>query len=124
MGSATAPKQIVLVRSDFPSGQCWDALVAAVNQFSMQTVQAMNQLQTAYRDLSLNTGATPADLFPLDIKAPGFSPSEVRVAKASGDEFTGAVAVVWHLLANGGVRIDSITGLAPNSSYSIRLAMD
>lgn len=124
MGDATPPRQISLVRSDFPAGKCWDDLVEALNQFSVQTVQAFKTVNTAYRTLALDTGPTPADLFPLDLKSPGFQPSEVRVAKQAGDPFSGAVTVAWHLLGTGDVRIDGITGLAANSSYSIRLGID
>lgn len=121
--NATPPRPIQLVRSDFPPDKCFDGLVAAINQFSNQTVQAINVAQTVYRDLNLSTSATVANLFPLDIKSPGFTPREVRVAQPPAGT-TDACSVVWRLLANGDIRITNITGLPASSSISLRLAID
>ncbi len=100
-------------------------LVEQLNQFSVQTVQALTARGPKYKLLTFTTGASAADSFPIDIKVEGL-PNEVRVAQVpSGQVAAGAaVAVQWQPLSNGLVRIANISGLSANTAYEVKLALE
>ncbi len=119
------PRQIALVLSTFPLGQWATDLVNAINQFSLEVVQAFQQTAPKYKTLSFATSATIADSFPIDFPVDA-SPSEVRIAAATGDNGTAALTVKWVPISitssQLGVRVSLITGLSSNTTYSIRLS--
>ncbi len=122
---AKPPRQVALVQSQFPAEGWATSLVNQFNQFALETVRAFGFVTPKYKVLVISTGATVADSFPIDIPI-DFAPTEVRVAMVLSGVPSGAVTVVGTpILANNPVlRVTSITGLAANSTYSIRLAME
>ncbi len=117
------PRQIALVLASFPAGNWAAELVNAVNQFSLEVVQAFRFAVPQYKTLTFTTGTTVADSFPIDFPVES-TPVDVWVAN-SGESDVYAVTVKWApIVANGNqlaVRVNLLTGLASASTYSIRL---
>lgn len=124
MADLKLPRQIALVLSLFPQEGWAGALVNALNQFSLEVVQAFRFAVPQYKTLTFSTGATVADSFPIDFPVDAF-PSDVWIAGVpSGDQAgTSAITVKWlPVVANSlVVRVSLITGLSANSTYAIRL---
>ncbi len=120
----TPPKQVQLVKELFPKEPWASSLVAALNQFSVQVVETFRATATRYKVLTFSTGADPATSFPIDVPVDE-PPSDVRVAMVLSGAPSGPVTVLAQPLSGGKLlRVSSITGLAANSTYSIRLALD
>ncbi len=123
----SAPKQAALVLSMFPPEPWAKALVEAFNQLSLQSTQSAQALIGAggkYKVLDIKTGASVAASFPIDVKV-AEPVKSVRVAMVLTGVPTGAVSVEAQLLSGGRlVRVSNITGLAANTIYSIRLALE
>ncbi len=123
MGSVKPPRQVALVLSLFPREPWAQALVSAVNQFALEVVRAFTFGQPVYKTLDFTTGAAVADSFPIDFPVEA-TPVDVWVsAVPSGDNGTSAVTVKWQPISTPGlaVRVNLVTGLAVNTTYSIRL---
>lgn len=125
MADAPPPKQISLVRAQFPLESWATSLVNAVNQFSREVVQSLSKSAKVYRVLSFSTGADPLASFPIDLQV-DFVPVEVRVAMVLSGTPIGAVSVVAVPIMGDGqvLRVINVTGLAANSTYSLRLALE
>lgn len=121
------PRQIALVLESFPASTWAPQLVSAVNQFALEVVQAFLFSIPKYKTLTIRTGPNQEDAFPIDFPVQAI-PSEVRVAAElnqwGGDSKYAAMTVRWSPIVTQGlcVRVNFITGLDANSSYSIRLA--
>lgn len=121
---ASPPKQLRLDPTQFPKEPWAKALVDAFNQLSLQTTQALTGGGANYKTLTFKTGATVANSFPIDVKT-AVSVTSARVAMVLSGEATGAVTVVAQPLSGGKtLRVSNITGLAANTAYSIRLALE
>lgn len=122
---AETPKQVRLDPERFPRGAAWvRPLVDAFNQLSLQVTQALTSRADPYRVLEVVTEATPADAFPIDVPV-GRIVTEARVAMVLAGAPAGAVTVVASMLSGGKLlRVSNITGLAANTRYSIRLALE
>lgn len=121
---ADAPKPARLDLALFPKEPWAKALVDAFNQLSLQTTQALTGVGGVTKVLSFKTGATPANSFPIDVRVDS-PPKSVRVAMVLSGVPSGAVTVVAQLLSGGKfLRVSNITGLAANTTYSIRLALE
>ncbi len=118
------PRQIALVLSAFPASEWAPQLVNAVNQFALEVVQAFLFASPKYKTLDFTVGLNQEDSFPIDFPVDA-TPNEVRVA-SPGDDGLSAVTVKWVPItitaSQLGVRINYITGLSSNTTYSIRLA--
>jgi hypothetical protein len=121
---ADAPKPVRLDLSLFPQEPWATALVNAFNQLSLQTTQALSGVGGVLKEISFKTGATVANSFPIDI--PVASPvKSARVAMVLSGLPTGPVTVVAAMLSGGKhLRVSSITGLAANTPYALRLALE
>ncbi len=122
------PRQIALVLSSFPASAWAPELVTAINQFAFEVVQAFLFAVPKYKDLKITTGADQEDSFPIDFPVER-TPTDVRVAAElsqwGGDSRYAAMTVRWSPIVSNGalsVRVNFITGLDANRSYSIRLA--
>lgn len=119
------PRQVALAIRLFPASEWATSLVNAVNQFSIETVQALRFALPKYKTLDLVVVDDAAALFPIDFPVEA-SPVDVWVAH-SGDAglSSQAVTVKWEPIVGNQnqlcVRVNLITGLALNSTYSIRL---
>lgn len=124
MANITPPRQVQLVREDFPSDTWATSLTNMFNQFVVQTCSAFGSATTIYKNLTFTTGVVPADSFPIDIPV-GSVPNEVRLAQVVFGASASANQVQWTPLASGQtVRISLVTGLLPSTSYVIKLAME
>lgn len=124
MGELTPPKQVKLDLAIFPKTPWAKALVDALNQFSLQTTQALQVAGPKYKTINFTTGAVVADSFPIDIKvdAPVL---DARVAMVLSGIPTGAVVLTAQMLSGGKLlRVSSISGLAANTPYTLRLALE
>lgn len=127
MANARPPSEVRLTPEIFPKEEWARRLIDAINQFSVETVRAINVSTTDYtRELLFATGASVADAFPMDIAVDG-PPNEVRIARViSGAPAAGAVpAILWERLSGGrSIRVSFISGLAPSTKYRLALAID
>lgn len=126
MGSP--PKQVQLDLSMFPEEPWARALVAAVNQLSVQVTQVATVAAPVYKTVSFKTKAAVADSFPIDIPSDIRRPINVQVAQVLSGTPESAPAVVWVFAADplkgtGVIRLVFIYGLAPSTDYSISLAV-
>lgn len=118
------PKPIRLELSQFPPQPWAKSLVGAINQFAQQVVAAFKIAAPTDKLLDFKTGTTPADSFPIVFpveQAPG---ALVVAQVVKGDAWTAAVVPRWSIVTSNGrlsVSVDFITGLAADTSYSIRL---
>lgn len=129
---ADAPKQQQLVLEQFPKQPWAKALVSAFNQFVQQTVAALTRAAPTYKELSFKTATTVADSFPIDVTT-AFPVKDARIACVVSGAPSGATAVRWQLLSQGAqqsqsgansIRVSFIDGLAANTAYTIRLALE
>lgn len=124
MANVTPPRLAQLVSSMFPKEAWAKSLVEQFNQFAIQVTQAIRDVSSKYKTLDFSTSATVADSFPIVLKAEPI-PADVRVAQVVSGTPNGAVTVQWRPNGDGiSISVESITGLAVNTTYSIRLAMD
>ncbi len=124
MAEVTPPKPLRLALEQFPKEPWAESLVDAFNQLALQTTQALTVVGPKYKTLDIKTGVTPANSFPIDVKVEA-PPKSVRVAMVLAGTPSGAVSVTAQVLSGGKlVRVSNISGLAANTSYSIRLAME
>ncbi len=118
------PKQVQLSLEQFPKESWAQSLVAGFNQFVVQTVAALRIAAPVYKVLSFTTGPTVSDSFPIAIQVDA-PVSECRVGMILAGNPTGAVFAVAQNLSGGRlVNVTNITGLAANTFYSIRLALE
>lgn len=121
------PRQIALVLESFPASAWAPQLVQAINQFAFEVVQAFLFATPKYKVINFATSTNQEDSFPIDIPVESM-PVEVRVAAElnqwGGDARYAAMMVRWSPIVTQGlaVRVNFITGLASNTSYSLRLA--
>ncbi len=123
------PRQVALVLEAFPASVWAPQLVQAVNQFALEVVQAFLFTIPKYKVLIFATSENQEDSFPIDFPVEAI-PTEVRVAAElnqwGGDSRYAAMTIRWSpVIGNNGqpcVRVNFITGLNSDSSYSIRLA--
>lgn len=119
------PRQIALVRALFPAGIGFGDLVNLINQFALEVVQAFRFVTPTYKTLTFTTGDDPTTLFPIDFPVEA-TPNDVWIAN-SGDSGLSAQAmtVKWEPIVGNKsslqVRVNLLTGLANNSTYSVRL---
>lgn len=124
MGEPVPPKPQRLDLDLFPLEPWAKPLVDSFNQLALQTTQALTVVAPKYKTLSFRTGATPANSFPIDVMVDA-PPNSVRIAMVLTGIPSGAVTVVAQVLSGGRVlRVSSITGLAANTTYSLRLALE
>lgn len=124
MDSPTPPKPVRLELGLFPKEPWAKPLVDAINQLSLQTTQATTRKGVTYKVLTFKTPASAADAFPIDIKVDA-PVTDVRVALVLSGAPNGAVTVTAQMLSGGKLlRVSNITGLAANTAYSVRLAME
>ncbi len=120
------PRQVALVLAQFPKGEWSQSLVNAINQFSLEVVQAFRFSQPVYKVLSFSVGDEPTESFPIDFPVTS-TPVDVWVAAVPAGDVEGLdpITVKWApIVANGNqlaVRVNFITGLASNTTYSVRL---
>lgn len=121
---ADAPKQVRLDLTQFPDAPWAKALVGAFNQLSQQVTQAGGATQPTFRELRLKTGPTPSKSFPIDVKVDAPVKS-VSVALVVSGTPSGAVFATASMLSGGKLlRVSNISGLAANTEYTIRLALE
>ncbi len=121
MGS---PKQAQLVLEQFPKEPWARSLVEAFNQLSLETTQALTGTGANFKTLDIKTGATVADSFPINIKTDRIVNS-VSLAMVLNGTLTGACTITAQALSGGKLlRVSNITGLAANTSYSLRLRLE
>lgn len=101
-----------------------------LNKFIQQTVTVLLDLQDAgpsYRPLTIRTGATVADSFPVLIDNPlELQPRDVHVAQVipeGTDALLGPVTVVWLITSQGQIQISNVTNLDVFSSYELILSV-
>lgn len=124
MANVTPPRQVQLVRNEYPQDAWATSLVNLFNQFVVQTCSAFGSAVTKYKTLSFVTSGVASDSFPIDVPV-DVLPSEVRIAQVASGTVSGAVTVQWTPLGSGQtVRISLITGLLPTTSYEIKLAVN
>lgn len=124
MAEVRPPTQIRLTPESFPKEPWAKELVGALNQFSVETVQAINVVTTTYRDVAFVTGALPSDSFPIDIPCER-RPNEVRIAQLLSGQPEGVPGILWQPLSGGQLfRVTLISSLAANTTYRFRLAID
>ncbi len=120
------PRQVQLVRDEFPRDGWASSLVNLFNQLAQDVVQAFGFIVPQYRELSFKTASDPifVSTFPIDFPVSA-TPADVWVAD-SGDAGTSrsAMTVKWKsVVANGRlfVRVTYLTGLSFNTQYVVRL---
>ncbi len=123
----TLPRQVALVLSQFPASLWAQSLVNALNQFSLEVVQAFRFAQPKYRTVTIVIPALTAvaDAFPVVFPVET-SPVDVWIAGVSGDTGTDAITVKWAPIVSNGaisVSVNFITGLssAEDNTYVVRL---
>jgi hypothetical protein len=123
MAETKLPRQVSLRSALFPKGDWVQPLIEAVNQFSLEVVQAFRFAVPRYKTLDFSTGAVVTDSFPISFPVDVF-PQDVWVAGIPiGDlQGTAAVTVKWQpVVANLlCVRVQLLTGLSA-TTYSVRL---
>lgn len=108
-----APEQI---------SKAFNQLVAELIQI-LQAQQTNNQSPTVtFKEITIRTGPVVADSFPIDLPI-ATQPSDVHVAQVITGTAIGAVTVTYTILASKKLRIHTITGLASNTLYVIRLSL-
>ncbi len=123
MADVKLPRQIALVLSAFPKGPWSQTLVNAINQFSLEVVQAFRFGQPKYKVLTFTTGSSSADSFPIDFPVEA-TPVDVWIAAViSGDTGGSAITLKWQPISTPAlsVRVTLITGLGDDTTYNIRL---
>ncbi len=121
---ANAPKQVSLSLAQFPQEPWAKALVEAFNQLSLETTQALTGIGANFKTLDIKTGATVANSFPIDIKVDRIVKSATLAMVLNG-VLTGACTITAQVLSGGKLlRVTNITGLAANTSYSLRLRLE
>ncbi len=122
---AKLPRQVALVLELFPKESWAQTLVNAVNQFALEVVQALRVAQVQYKTLTFRTGEDVTAAFPIDFPVES-TPRDVRIAGIPSGDVIGlsAITVKWQpIVAQGlSVRVQYITGLTANTSYTVRLA--
>ena len=108
----------------FPNEPWAKALVETFNKFSLETTRALTDVGGVQKTLTFKTGATVANSFPIDVKVESVIKS-VRVAMVLTGVPSGAMSVTASMLSSGrSLRVSNISGLAANTSYSLRLALE
>lgn len=125
MADINLPRQVALVLEQFPKADWSRALVNALNQFALEVVQAFRFSRPNYKTLSVITGPTVADTFPIVFQVESM-PVDVWIAATPvGDTGTAAITVKWQPIVSNssqlGVSVNLITGLSADTTYSIRL---
>lgn len=124
MAEPIPPKPVRLMLAQFPKEPWAKSLVDAFNQLALQTTQALTTVAPTLKTLTFTTGATVADSFPIDVKVEA-PVTSARVAMVLSGTPSGAVTVQAKPLSGGKLlRVSLITGLAANTAYSIRLALE
>ncbi len=119
----TPPRQVALNLKDFPDEPWARALVEAVNQFAIQTVQAISSIPAPfYRDVQFTSdGSAVAAPFDIPVSA---TPTDVHVAQVLSGGDGRPVAVNWSVLSGGKkIRLTSFSGLIASTAYVVRLSM-
>ena len=135
---ATPPKKRLLTRDGVPEAPDWFArvlealnptlagLVAALSKGLMRKDNMVSEVKVV--ELSIPSGASVDDFFPLRFQTDVAAPFAVWIGRAevlSGDGINGGLAMSsWRMTPDGQVQVDYINGLLSNSKFRLTFLVE